>query len=367
MILVVVLTITPLVVPPVPSVAAFKYLQEGMTAPTAEGKDLVTGEKASSESKTGGGRHTTCVAFWATWSPRSLELLADLKELSARLADHPLRIIAVNVDSQVTTQGIRERVGAAVEELAPPFPVIMDKDLELFYEYGVIAVPSVAVLDADHVVIDEPSGYSYSVRDRLVETIEISLGLRDPEEAAVVTVARYRPKARASRYYHLSVQLANQRHYESALENLALSMEIDPRFSAPFNLRGHIEMELGETESAIESFNHAIELDSTSVAARAGLGRAQLHAGDTTAALEQLEIALALEPSYPAALLDLGRCLAARQEPDRAIAVLEEAVALNPRDSALYYYLGRVYREYGRTPEAIRAYRIALEMRFPRP
>jgi Flp pilus assembly protein TadD len=359
--------IVQLVVPHVTSVAAFKYLQEGMKAPAVSGKDVVDGKKIST-AETGDEDLVTCVAFWATWSPRSLQLMTDLKELSVRLADQPFKVIAVNVDSQGTTPIVKDRVHRFVSELDPPFSVIMDQELSLFYEFGVVAVPSMAILDADGVVLAAPSGYSRSRRAELPKTIETALGLRTPEDdEPLIAETGYRPNPRASRYYNLAVKLTNQRNYESALAKVNTASELDTFFSAPLNLRGHIQLQLGNVDAALESFHRAVALDSSSVSARAGLGRAFLEATDTTAALEQLETALKMEPAYPAALLDLGRCLAARQETERALAVLGEAIELNPRDPELYYHLGRVHNETGRNAEAVKAYRAALRMLFPHP
>lgn len=362
-----VLTISLTIVPPVPSVAAFKYLHKGMTVPTVEGKDILTGEHVSSDDRIGDDKETICIAFWATWSPRSLELLRDLKELHARLEGSPLRIITVNVDSQTTTSDVSNRVKRTLNELAIPFPAIMDNELKIFYEFGVVAVPSMAIVDAEGVVRATPSGYSYTVRDRIPRLVEVALGLREPEEKVDVVDIGRRPDPRASRYYHLAVQLTNQGHFESALKKLDIAIEADPQFSAPLNLRGHILLEAGEVEAALESFTQAVALDSASVVAHAGLGRTLLETKDTTAAKEELEIALQLEPSYPAALRDLGICLAALEDYEGAVSTLIGAIELNPRDPELYYHLGRVYRMHGHMADALDAFHSALHMRFPGP
>ena len=354
-----------LVAPPVPSVAAFKYLETGMKAPEVSGVDLVTGKKVSSVPG-GEERATVCIAFWASWSPRSLELLADLKALSGNLADEPFRVIAVNVDSQVTTSMIEKRVQKIVSELDAPFPFIVDDKLKIFYEFGVVAVPSYVVLDADGIARYAPSGYSYSVRDRLVEQIETVLGLRTVEEV-VAAAPKYQPKTEAAHYYYLGVQLANQRLYEAALEKVDLAVKADSLFSAPCALKGQINLELGESAAAEADFRRAVALDSSSVSARAGLGRSLLETGDPAAAKDELEAALNLDPSYTVALRDMARCLAAMGETDKAVSVLEEAIALYPHDPQMYYYLGRIYRDASRPSLAVEAYRKSLEMVFPRP
>jgi Flp pilus assembly protein TadD len=355
-----------MVMPPIPSVAAFKYIEPGMTAPEVSGEDLVSGKKVSSSDRSGDERETVCVAFWASWSPRSLELLTDLKTIANRLTGQPLRVIAVNVDSQVTTSSIKQRVKQLVSDLEPSFPVIVDDGLKFFYEFGVMAVPSYVILDADGIARYTPSGYSYSMRDSLVDRIERVLGLSAPEED-VVAKQSYQPKTEAAHYYYLAVQLSNQRLYEDALEKVELAIAADTLFSAPCALRGHIRLELGETAPAEVDFQQAVALDSSSVNARAGLGRALLENGDPASAKEVLDSALKLDPSFTAALQDMARCLAAMGEMEQAVAVLQEAIALYPQDPQMYYYLGRIYRDAGRPSLAVNAYRRSLEMVFPRP
>jgi Tfp pilus assembly protein PilF/alkyl hydroperoxide reductase subunit AhpC len=364
---VIVVLMSPLALPPPQTVAAFKYLDVGMTAPTVSGKDLLTGRKVSSGEKAADEHETICIAFWATWSPRSLELLADLETMYNRLSGQPFHVIAVNVDSQVTTAEVTERVKRTVTGMELPFPVIMDKELEIFYTYGVVAVPSIAVIDADKVVRSAPSGYSYAVRDRLTGSIETVLGLVAEEEAEIAAKPAYQPKLKALRYYNLAVRMTNQRLYEDALSNVDLAMAADPRFSAPYNLRGQIRLKIGEPGPALEDLKQAVGLDSISVSARTGLGRALLAKGDTMAALEQFDVALELDPSYTVALQEKGVCLAAMDRYDEAIALLKEVIELYPQNPQTYYYIGRVCRKTGKTGDALVSYRTALRMLFPGP
>jgi Flp pilus assembly protein TadD len=358
---------SPLALPPPPTVAAFKYVDVGMTAPVINGRDLMTGEKTGTGDKAEDEHETICVAFWATWSPRSLELLADLKTMYERLSGQPFRVISVNVDSQVTTSEVTERVKRIVAGMELPFPVIMDNELEIFYTYGVVAVPSIAVIDAEGVVRSAPSGYSYSVRDRLTGSIETVLGLAAPDEAEIAAKPAYQPKLKALRYYNLAVRMNHQRLYEKSLSNIELAMAADPRFSAPYNLRGRIRLRLGESAPALEDLKRAVELDSMSVSARSGLGSALLAVGDTMAALEQYDVALGLDPSYTVALQEKGVCLAAMDRYDEAIELLKEVIELYPQNPQTYYYIGRVCRKTGKTEEAVESYRTALRMLYPGP
>ena len=76
--------------------AAFKYLHEGMTAPKVVGVDLLTKEKVNLKELLD--EHLVMVVFWASWSERSVEQLADLKEIITERESQPIKVIAINVE-----------------------------------------------------------------------------------------------------------------------------------------------------------------------------------------------------------------------------------------------------------------------------
>ncbi len=104
----------------------------------------------------------TVVLFWATWSPRSAEALADLQQLYARSG---AAVAAVNVDT-----GDGELV-AAVEKAArdTQFPVFMDRGLELYQQWGVVAVPSMALVDGAGHVVSTLDGYAPGQRSAFLQ------------------------------------------------------------------------------------------------------------------------------------------------------------------------------------------------------
>jgi Tfp pilus assembly protein PilF/thiol-disulfide isomerase/thioredoxin len=344
--------------------AAFRYLQEGMTAPVIEGIDLRTGEIVSSKLADDDG--VVIVTFWASWSQRSLDLLADLKTIVEEHPDHAFRVLAVNVDRGSLSPQARQLIESTVAAMALPFPVIIDDELSRFYEFGVIAVPSTAIIDSTGTLRYAPSGYSYTIRDRIVDSIEVLLGLKEPDTAAAL-VQGYVPTNKSSRYYNLALQLTNKRSYERALANLEQAEAADSQFSAVHNLRGQIYLELDSAKAALPEFALAIGLDSNSVAAWAGWGRGLLQTGAHDDAYTKLEAALAREPSYTPALLDLALCLAERQEPAQALDSLRVARELNPQDPAVHMYLGNIYRRTGHNDSAVTAFQEALGLLFPSP
>jgi tetratricopeptide (TPR) repeat protein len=341
--------------------AAFRTIQEGMTVPELKGKDLLTGETVAWKPGEGGEGPGAClIVFWATWSPRSLQLLQDLKGMAEQYAERDFKVFAINVDSERSDPNIQQTVTSLVKKLDPPFPVILDDQLKLFYAYGVIAVPSVAAVDADGILRYGPAGYSYGVKDGLVDSTEVMLGIR-VANAETILVEGHRPNPKADRYYNLGRQLAGKGLFKQALGNLKKSAAADTLFSSPHNLQGQIQLGLGDLEDAASSFAKAVEIDSTSVAARTGWGRAHLALGRIDVALTQFTVAKDLDETYTPALLGLAKCHLALGQHESAWPLLQAALELNPREPELLYSLGLYYRSLGNSADTLEAFRAAIE------
>ncbi len=341
--------------------AAFKYIQEGMTPPEFKGKDLLTGKEVEWRPGSGDeGSEVVLIVFWATWSPRSMDLLSDLKEMSEQYRDHEFRVIAVNVDGQKPSPIKMKEISRKSVELDLPFPIVVDEGLKIFYAYGVIAVPSIALVDGSGQLRYGPSGYSYTIRDRIVDSTEVLLGLREAGSIASLAPV-YRPTPKASRYYHLGRKLASQRLYERALGNLDKAVEEDTGFSSPFNLKGQIQLTMGHWDEAERNFARAVELDSTSVAAMAGWGRSLLRLDRVDEAAAKLSDALDIDDTYVPALVDLAECRTREGNLDEAWSLYEAAQDLNPRDPDLLFHLGRFLRQRGDSSSAVAVYKTAIE------
>ncbi len=342
--------------------AAFKYLSEGMKAPELSGVDLKSGEKISTRQWLGD--NLIIVVFWSTWSPRSLEELQSLKELHAIYQDQPIKFIAVNVDGQNISPITRDKINSTLADLDLPFPVIIDDKLSIFYEFGVIAVPSTAVLDSSGVLKYGPAGFSLTTKDRIVDSIDVFLGLKKPDKVAQFRDG-YRPKNKSSRFYNMALNLGLKKSWERALSILDSAEAADSMFAGPHTLRGDIMIRLERYEDAQTSFAKAIKLDSMVVAAWAGWGQALLKSGTIEEAIAKLKHALDLDSEYTPAFLDLGMCLAQQGLYDDAIDSLNKAKELNFANPTVHYYLGQVYRQAGNDDKATESYIKALELLYP--
>jgi peroxiredoxin/Tfp pilus assembly protein PilF len=342
--------------------AAFKYASVGMDAHDFSGNDIVTGNSISI-----GELHRdnlVIVVFWATWSPRSIEQLKDMNKLKAEFSGEAIEIVAVNVDAPKISAATQAQITETISTLDLKFPVIIDQDLKIFYTYGVIAVPSTAIIDTTGTVRYDPSGYGMIIKDIIADSVKAYLGLV-PATLQDTLPRGYQPQKKSARYYNLALNLKQSGMYDRALENLELAHQADTLFAAPLTLMGEIMLKQGKLDEAKAAYSQAAILDSTGVTIWAGWGRVLLQGGENEAAREKLDRALLIDSTFTPALIDFGLCLAREDRINEAIESLLQAADLNRGDPMIQYYLGQIYKLSGKDSEAAQAFLKALSILFP--
>ncbi|GEM_PF-814680 len=177
------------------------------------------------------GAKATVVVFWAMWSPRSEEALRDFQNLYERYADRGLQVIAVNVEHQERDPGEMEAIGQWAADRGLTFPVVVDTDLSVFNRYGVIAVPSLLLCDAQGTIRALLEGYSDMTRDGFKDEVLELLGvLRKPEAVSAEAQPTYRPKGMAERYTRMGEILLQRRMAARAVKVFRQALEEDPDY-----------------------------------------------------------------------------------------------------------------------------------------
>src|SRR5687767_6409337 len=99
--------------------------------------------------------------FWADWSERSIQQLQRLDKTAADMKAHGVGLVAVNVERHAAGErdiaGVRDRIG----RMGVGIPVLIDDGLEVFNAYGVVAVPSTALVDGGGKLTYFTYGYSH--------------------------------------------------------------------------------------------------------------------------------------------------------------------------------------------------------------
>ncbi|WP_025321739.1 TlpA disulfide reductase family protein [Deferrisoma camini] len=177
------------------------------------------------------GSKATVVVFWAMWSPRSEEALRDFQNLYERYADRGLQVIAVNVEHQERDPGEMEAIARWAAERGLTFSVVVDTDLSVFNRYGVIAVPSLLLCDAEGTIRALLEGYSDMTRDGFKDRVLELLGvLTKPEAAPAEAQPVYRPKGMAERYTRMGEILLKRRMAARAVKVFRQALEEDPDY-----------------------------------------------------------------------------------------------------------------------------------------
>lgn len=161
---------------------------------TLDGRTVVLSESL--------GAKATAVVFWASWNPRSAEILADLQKVYAEHAKDGLAVIAVNAERQELEPGDLERIRGMAQQAGAAFPVAVDRGLAVYNEYGVVALPSMVLADAGGKVVELTQGYATAAREELPERVLAALGIAAEEPASAASAL---PPAEGKAYRYLQM------------------------------------------------------------------------------------------------------------------------------------------------------------------
>jgi tetratricopeptide (TPR) repeat protein len=345
--------------------AAFKNVNIGTEAPVFKLSDLSGNEVSLDSFK---GDNAVVVVFWATWSERSLEELRDVQKLVAEYGPKGLKAVAVNVEHEHATDDDLRSIRAKAASLNLTYPVLLDKGLETFRNYGVVAVPSTGVLGAGHVLRYDFNGYPSSVFLDMKSQVEELLGMK-PKETAVAAKAdtSHKPTRAALLNYNLGRRLYAFGMGDKAEPKLRAAAAADPQWAAPNVLLGEVllsrsKKDPGKLAEARKAFEAAVAAEEGNVVARTGLARVYWSSGQGPEAEREADAVLKRNATYPPALLLKAGILARKGDLPGAEKLIREAIELNPRDPLSHAQAGRAYEEAKDLGKAAAMYRKAWEL-----
>jgi peroxiredoxin len=251
------------------------------------------------------------VFFWAGWSERSIEELRRLNGIQKEIRDHGVGVVAVNVEheaSQPTLAAVKDNVAG----LGLTLPIAVDEGLKLFKAYGVVSVPSTAIIDAKGELAYFLAGYSHESRDELFDKIDQLAGVEHARPAAAVV----RAAPPAIRRLQLGrTQLAGGR-IAAARSSFESAAAADASFADPLAELAALALDEGDQTAAQTWLDKAIAIEASNVPARLELARLQVLRGEVGPARKALEALTSDDPLLPAylgyVLLADGQAEAAR-------------------------------------------------------
>ena len=185
------------------------------------------------------GEGLTILVFWATWSPRSVPALELWQRFATEYGEHALRVITVNADHQHMEEADIRRVREYIDEHELNLPVILDSELQLFNEIGIIILPTAIYLMSDGTINHKYPGFPRSAELDLREDLEIRLGLASEpseEEMAGRGKLAYQPENNALLYYNMGKRFQEKGFVSKAEAKYVEALQKDPEYGDP--LRG---------------------------------------------------------------------------------------------------------------------------------
>ena len=297
----------------------------GSPAPLLPARDFQGAERSL---KDYAGPRGLVVCFWAAWSERSIEELRSLDAARRELAEHGVGVVAVNVDHYRIAGEPVQAVQADATKLGLSIPILMDDGLKLFNAYGVVAVPSTALVNDQGKLVYFLAGYSHQDREALADAIDRLAG-----------IARTRPA-------------------------------IDVPQAAPAALRrlqlGRLQFAGGRVTNARASFEAAVEADPNFPDPLVDLAALALDDGDLPRARGLLDRALALDPAHRTAIAERARLRFVQNDQTEARKLLE-GLASGSTDPLVLAYLGFVLQATGQSDAAVTMFNRAVQAGAPDP
>jgi tetratricopeptide (TPR) repeat protein len=299
----------------------------GDPAPMPVMRDLRGGDRALKELS---GRAGLVVLFWARWSERSIDELRRLDEAAQVLAARGVAIAAVNVDRESLDEDETLRLRSHVDQLAVRVPVFVDRGLTLFHAYGVVTIPSTAVIDGNGRLAYFLFGYSHEQREELFDAINRLAGIT---RASPVTRRAVEPAAQR-RLQLGRLQLA-QGHAAAARSSFETAIKADATFPDPIVELAALALDSGEAVAARELLDRAAALQAGHVGVRRE--RARLAALETRVAEAETTLdEMTVSGADATAAAYLAYLLQAAGDSTRAAAAFERAKAISGLDPRAY-------------------------------
>jgi Tfp pilus assembly protein PilF/peroxiredoxin len=307
------------------------------------------------------GEKLTVLVFWSTWSAKSEKILKRMQLLHEKYKGQGLSIIAVNVDEQQISAGTLAEIRSVSEKLKIGFPMLVDHGLVAFQDYGVIALPTMVVLDKDRMIKEELSGYplvgSEAIMEFVVSTIE-------GKKAAVVEgKARYQPNKNALRFYNMGkTTLRSKRMAETAEMWFKKAIEADAAFVLPHLSLGTMYLRRGDTTLAQAEYREALARAPENPIALCELGLILINEGKGKEGAALFEAARKAEESYAPCYYYSAYAQGKEGRMEDALKLFDEAKKINPFDYNNFVYQGKVYETQKDQNKAFNAYKKALEI-----
>jgi tetratricopeptide (TPR) repeat protein len=204
--------------------SALRDLQEGMEVPMFSVSDIAGKSFPYQELA---GKKGSLLIFWQTTSKNSGKALRQIQDSYAAWQQKGLQILAINVEEQNISADDLKAIKTVADTLS--FPVYVDRGLVVFDKLGVVALPTMILLDDKMVIQRQMSGLPLVGSQIFWEEIGYFLG-----EKKVAAKEAYKPAKAAFLSYQMGVKFEKQKNPDKAVDVYEKAVAADPAFINPF-------------------------------------------------------------------------------------------------------------------------------------
>jgi len=141
-------------------------VEKGMLAPDFELLDMAGNPVQLSDFR----GKTVFVNFWATWCPPCRVEMPHMQQLYENYSDKDVVILGVNVTA---TEKTFEGVQTFIEKEQLTFPIVLDEEGDITYQYQIMAFPTTYVLDGSGIIKEKFRGaINYEMMEDVLTSIK---------------------------------------------------------------------------------------------------------------------------------------------------------------------------------------------------
>lgn len=335
------------------SANAQALLQTGMEAPDFSLRDIGGNRAALSQYDQ---KKAVILLFWASWSANSRKALSRFQSFHEKYAKRGIQIIGINVDNQTISSEDMDDIKKVAQETGVSYPLLLDKELQTFHAYGVIAVPSTVVIMNGKITYEMP-GLPLIGTEDLFDYLRVIAGEKPRSKAKPTYMPRYDAIADAN----LAKKFAAEKMNSMAYPFFRKAIEKDPGYMLPYVGLAKLYESDGKKKEAEATLRKALSLGGDNLAVVSELGYLLTKTGKTEEALDILAKAVkrgSYTPSHCYYAYALGKAGRLKD----SLAAFDEALALNPFEVRTYLLRAEIYEDNKMLKEASADYRRALEL-----
>jgi len=290
--------------------------------------------------------------FWASWCVPCRMEMPDLEMLYNLVKDKGVAFLGISVDAELpeATEFLQQ------ERIALPAAFDPAGFAGAAKRYQVNAIPTTFVVDRKGVVVRAFVGMSDP--QKVAEALKLAgVKVELPSGPTPSEVKRRQIAALRGLAYRAFLHGRN----DEVVKELRALTDLEPSDGdAWFVLAGFL---LKTSQPAVEAVNRAVRAGKSSAAAHARAAELFLEAGaEPKIALEHARAAVRLKPDSAQYLQIIGWACLQNDMLDAAVSNLEKALKVSPRYALAEFRLGQVFEKQGKKEEALRKYRVALNL-----